>query len=91
MTLFAKTASGDGKKGNGTVYSVILADPDLPDLIKESVYSLLAVRYSDGTVVDYSFMFDVCRDGESALRILEILRKNEVYPCHLKDVVTDLL
>ena len=91
MKVFAKTSVGGGKKHCGTDYYVFMSEPSRFDGIKENIFSLLAVGYSDGVAVDYSFIFDLCRDEAFALDVLEKLRKNRVMPCHVKDVVLDLL
>ncbi len=91
MTFYAKTSSKTGSDREGVEYSLFVTDPFLCDDIKEKVYSLLAVRYSKGVAVENAFMYDVCRNESKALRILETLRINSVFPCHLKEVVYDLI
>ena len=91
MTFYAKTTLKDLSPDEGIEYSLFVTDPFFCDSVKEKVFSLLAVRYSGGVAVEDSFMYDVCRSEDRALRILEILRVNRVSPCHLKDVVYDLI
>ncbi len=90
MKIFAKTVC---KKewGNETIeYCLFVTDPFICDEIKENVFSVLGVTYREGVAVEDAFVYDVCRDEATALRVLEILRRNGVHPCQMSDVIADL-
>ena len=40
---------------------------------------------------EHSYAYDICRDVSRARELLQMLADGEVEPCHLRDIVCDLL
>lgn len=88
--IFAKTVCKKDSGKETTEYCLFVTDPFICDEIKENVFSVLGVTYRGGVAVEDAFVYDVCRDEETALRMLDILRRNGVHPCQMGDVISDL-
>ncbi len=56
----------------------------------EAIYSVSA-EFVGGDVSDRAFAEDICRDRRAAERFLYLIAYNEAEPCHLKDIVCDML
>lgn len=56
---------------------------------KDGVYSL-KVSSSD-TVENEVFVYDIARSRKEALSLARLLSENLVFPCHVLDVLDDLL
>ena len=57
----------------------------------DNVYSLLCLKTDENFGVEYDFVYDVTRNLEYALYLANLLCKNEVTPCTLRDVIEDLI
>ncbi len=87
--------SDDLKCGNTNInidYSLILTDRKECDLFEEnSVYSILIVQLEGGIATQYDFLYDIARDEENAVAILDTLVYNNVMPGNARDVLADIL
>lgn len=73
-------------------YSLILTDRKKCDIIEEdTVYSILILQNERGVMTKYDFLYDVARDEENAVAILEMMVYNNVMPSNARDVLTDYL
>lgn len=73
-------------------YSLILTDKHEKDLFEEeTVYSILILQLEGGITTEYEFLYDVARNEENAVAILNTLVYNDVMPSNARDVLTDLL
>jgi hypothetical protein len=73
-------------------YSLILTDRNKCDLIEEdTVYSILILQTEGGITTEYDFLYDVARDEENAVAILDLLVYNGVMPSNARDVLADYL
>ncbi len=73
-------------------YSLIITDRKECDLFEEnSVYSVLILQIEDGITTEYDFIYDVARDKENAVAILDMLVYNNVMPNNARDVLADIL
>lgn len=73
-------------------YSLIMTDRRESDLFKEeAVFSVLILQIDGGITTEYEFLYDVARDEENAVAILDVLVYNNVMPHNAKDVLADIL
>ena len=73
-------------------YSLIMTDKRVCDLFEnEHVYSVLILQIEDGITTDYDFVYDIARDKENAVAILDMLVYNNVMPNNARDVLADVL
>ena len=56
----------------------------------EAIYSVSA-EFMEGDVSDRAFAEDTCRDRKTAERFLYLIASEEAEPCHLNDIVYDML
>ena len=73
-------------------YSLILTDRKEFDLFDESeVYSVLILQIENGITTQYDFLYDISRDENNAVAILDTLVYNNVMPSNARDVLADIL
>ena len=73
-------------------YSLIMTDRRQSDLFEESaVYSVLILQIENGITTEYEFLYDIARDEENAVAILDVLVYNNVMPTNAKDVLAEIL
>lgn len=73
-------------------YSLIITDKKECDLFEEEkVYSVLILQIEDGITTEYDFLYDIARDEENAVAILDLLVYNNVMPTNARDVLADIL
>ena len=73
-------------------YSLIITDKKEYDLFEEEkVYSVLILQIEDGITSEYDFLYDIARDEENAVAILDLLVYNNVMPTNARDVLADIL
>ena len=73
-------------------YSLIMTDRRQHDLFEESaVYSVLILQIENGITTEYEFLYDIARDEENAVAILDVLVYNNVMPTNAKDVLAEIL
>jgi hypothetical protein len=73
-------------------YSLIITDKKEYDLFEEEkVYSVLILQIEDGITTEYDFLYDIARDEENAVAILDLLVYNNVMPTNARDVLADIL
>lgn len=73
-------------------YSLIITDKKDCDLFEEeNIYSVLILQIEDGITTEYDFLYDIARDEENAVAILDLLVYNNVMPTNARDVLADIL
>ena len=73
-------------------YSLIITDKKECDLFEEEkVYSVLILQIEDGITTEYDFLYDIAREEENAVAILDLLVYNNVMPTNARDVLADIL
>ena len=72
-------------------YSLILTDKKEYDLFDGAVYSVLILQTEGGITTQYDFLYDIARNEENAVAILELLVYNNVMPSNARDVLADIL
>ncbi len=73
-------------------YSLIITDKKDCDLFaEENIYSVLILQMEDGITTEYDFLYDIARDEENAVAILDLLVYNNVMPTNARDVLADIL
>ena len=73
-------------------YSLILTDRKECDLIEEdTIYSVLILQTEGGITTEYDFLYDVARNEQNAVEILDLLVYNSVMPSNARDVLADYL
>ncbi len=73
-------------------YSLIITDRKECDLFANtSVYSILILQIENGITTEYDFLYDIARDKENAVAILDLLVYNNVMPSNARDVLADIL
>lgn len=73
-------------------YSLIITDKKEYDLFEEEkVYSVLILQIEDGITTEYDFLYDIAREEENAVAILDLLVYNNVMPTNARDVLADIL
>ena len=73
-------------------YSLIITDKKDCNLFEEeNIYSVLILQTEDGITTEYEFLYDIARDEENAVAILDLLVYNNVMPTNAKDVLADIL
>lgn len=73
-------------------YSLIITDKKECDLFEqEKVYSVLILQIEDGITTEYDFLYDIAREEENAVAILDLLVYNNVMPTNARDVLADIL
>ncbi len=73
-------------------YSLILTDKKDYDIIDDdTVYSILILQNENGITTEYDFLYDVARNKEDAVAILNLLVYNNVMPANARDVLADIL
>ena len=90
-TLLEKTREISLNKRAVLDYSLIVTEGRKHDLFGGSVFSVLVLLIENGITVDYEFVYDISRDEEKAVAILETLVYNNVMPGNVSDVVADIL
>lgn len=90
-TLLEKTREISLNKRAVLDYSLIVTEEREHDLFGGSVFSVLVLLIENGITVDYEFVYDISRDEEKAVAILETLVYNNVMPGNVSDVVADIL
>ena len=90
-TLLEKTREISLNKRAVIDYSLIVTEGREHDLFGGSVFSVLVLLIENGITVDYEFVYDISRDEEKAVAILETLVYNNVMPGNVSDVVADIL
>ena len=73
-------------------YSLIITDKRDYDLFdEEHIYSVLILQTEEGITTEYDFLYDVARDEENAVAILDLLVYNNVMPTNAREVLADIL
>ncbi len=73
-------------------YSLILTDRKDYDIIDDdTVYSILILQNENGITTEYDFLYDIARNKEDAVAILNLLVYNNVMPANARDVLADIL
>ncbi len=91
-SVMNKTSDVILPKGIKLDYSLIVTDGKEYDLFSEKeVYSILVLQSEDGITTDYDFLYDIARDKENAVAILNMLVYNNVMPANARDVLADYL
>ena len=73
-------------------YSLILTDRKEFDIIDEdTVYSILILQNEGGITTEYDFLYDIARNKQEAVAILDMLVYNNVMPSNARDVLADIL
>ena len=73
-------------------YSLIITDKKECDLFEEEkIYSVLILQIEDGITTEYDFLYDIAREEENAVAILDLLVYNNVMPTSARDVLADIL
>ncbi|MBR5322112.1 MAG: hypothetical protein IKU48_01005 [Clostridia bacterium] len=73
-------------------YSLIITDKMDCDLFdEEDIYSVLILQTEEGITTEYDFLYDIARDKENAVAILDLLVYNNVMPANARDVLADIL
>ena len=73
-------------------YSLILTNGHEFDLFDEkTVYSVLILQIENGITTEYDFLYDIARDEENAVAILDLLVYNNVMPSNARDVLEYIL
>ncbi len=73
-------------------YSLIITDKKECDFFEEEkVYSVLILQIEDGITTEYDFLYDIAREEENAVAILDLLVYNNVMPTNARDVLADIL
>ena len=52
---------------------------------------VLILQIEDGITTEYDFLYDIARDEENAVAILDLLVYNNVMPTNARDVLADIL
>ena len=73
----------DKRLSNGRLAEYIL---DIREINGETVCSIEISVDSEASSV-----YDVCRDTDGARKILQMLADGEAEPCHLQDIIYDML
>ena len=72
-------------------YSLILTDKKEYDIIDGDIFSILILQTEGGITTQYDFLYDIARNEENAVAILELLVYNNVMPSNARDVLADIL
>lgn len=73
-------------------YSLILTDRKEFDIIDDdTVYSILILQNEGGITTEYDFLYDIARNKQEAVAILDMLVYNNVMPSNARDVLADIL
>ena len=72
-------------------YSLILTDKKEYDIFDGDIFSILILQTEGGITTQYDFLYDIARNEENAVAILELLVYNNVMPSNARDVLADIL
>ncbi|MBE6642478.1 MAG: hypothetical protein IJN17_04980 [Clostridia bacterium] len=91
-SIIAKRTDVLSKEETVLDYSLIMTDRRQHDLFSESaVYSVLILQIENGITTEYEFLYDIARDEENAVAILDVLVYNNVMPTNAKEVLAEIL
>ena len=91
-SIICKRRSFDKGMDTYLDYRLILTDKNEYDLLdSQDVYSVLILQIEGGITTDYDFLYDIARDEENAVAILDLLVYNDVMPSNARDVMAEII
>lgn len=91
-SIICKRRSFDKGMDTYLDYRLILTDKNEYDLLdSQDVYSVLILQIEGGITTEYDFLYDIARDEENAVAILDLLVYNDVMPSNARDVMAEII
>lgn len=70
---------------------VCTPDPKRSSPFSDKVYSLIIIKTAPLDEIETGFFYDIARNAEKALRILDAMLENTVTPCGATDVLENMI